>query len=115
MTFGRTVEVRGVSEEKVQSISATTTPENLIPPILLKIAQCESGGRQFNKDGSVLRGKVNPQDVGLYQINEFYHLKQAQEMGIDIYTEEGNEAYALYLYDTQGTKPWNWSKGCWDR
>ncbi|HRF70294.1 MAG TPA: hypothetical protein PKV66_02560 [Candidatus Pelethenecus sp.] len=85
----------------------------VIPLVMEKIAWCESRGKQFNPDGTVRRGKQNPKDVGKYQINEFYHLDSSIKMGIDIYTEEGNTEYALYLYETQGTRPWNWSKPCW--
>ena len=97
---------------------ATTTPEVVVKPvpttnaILEAIARCESGGRQFNDDGTVIRGKVNPQDVGKWQINEHYHLKESQRLGYDIYTLEGNTEYALYLYKKQGSKPWGWSRGC---
>lgn len=84
-----------------------------IPAILEKISYCESRNRQFNADGSVHRGEINPQDVGKYQINEHYHLAESRRLGYDIYTLEGNTAYALYLYEHQGTKPWNWSKHCW--
>lgn len=83
-------------------------------PILKKIAFCESGHRQFNENGSVLRGYVNSQDVGLMQINEKYHLSTAQKLGINIYTTEGNIEYAQYLYRTQGVKPWVHSSHCWD-
>ena len=88
-------------------------PSDSVPAILKKIAFCESGGRQYNENGEVIRGKVNPQDIGKYQINATYHQKAAESLGLDIYTEAGNEAYALHLYETQGTSPWNWSKPCW--
>lgn len=81
--------------------------------MMVNVARCESTFREFGKDGEVLRGKVNPLDRGIFQINETYHLRDSAKMGIDIYTIEGNIAYARYLYDTQGTKPWNWSRGCW--
>lgn len=87
------------------------TPE--VPLILQKIGWCESRGQQFNPDGSVHRGIINSKDVGKYQINEFYHLETSRRLSMDIYTLQGNTQYALYLYKTQGTKPWNWSKGCW--
>ncbi len=80
---------------------------------LLKVAKCESGFRQFNKDGSVLRGRQNSLDVGAFQINENYHLKASKSLGYDIHTLEGNIDYAEHLYKTQGLKPWNWSKHCW--
>ena len=82
-------------------------------PVMLRIAYCESRFRQFNPDGSVFRGELNPKDTGLFQINERYHLAEAQKLGLDIYTTSGNIAYARILYDSQGTVPWNWSKGCW--
>ncbi len=83
-------------------------------PILKRIAACESETRQFNTDGTVLRGWMNPQDVGLMQINEKYHLDTATKLGLDIYTLEGNADYAMYLYKTQGVKPWIHSSHCWD-
>jgi len=82
-------------------------------PIMQKIAYCESRNRQFDKDGSVIRGVVNSKDVGIFQINERYHLSDSQKMGINIHTVEGNLEYAKYLYEKQGTRPWNSSKPCW--
>lgn len=84
-----------------------------IPVILQKISWCESRDRQFNPDGSVHRGEVNSQDVGKYQINEYYHLDTSRKLGYDIYTLEGNTSYALYLYKHQSSKPWKWSQHCW--
>jgi hypothetical protein len=84
-------------------------------PILKKIAFCESQNRQFTEDGNVLRGKVNPKDIGVMQINEKYHLSTAQKLGLNIYTLEGNIDYAKYLYKTQGVKPWIHSSKCWDK
>lgn len=85
-----------------------------LPPIFKKISWCESKNRQFNSDGTVHRGVQNPQDVGKYQINEHYHLEASKALGIDIYTLEGNTRYAFMLYTSNGTRDWNWSKGCWD-
>ena len=83
-------------------------------PILKRIASCESHQRQFNDDGTVLRGHMNSQDIGYMQINEKYHLGTALKLGLDIYTLEGNLEYAKYLYRTQGVKPWVHSSHCWD-
>lgn len=80
---------------------------------LYEVARCESAYRQFNQDGSVLRGRQNPQDVGVLQINEKYHLAESIRLGYDIYTLEGNLDYGLYLYNNQGLTPWNWSRHCW--
>lgn len=81
--------------------------------ILAKIAWCESNNEQFDSSGQPTRGKINPYDVGKYQINESYHLADSIRLGYDILTLEGNTGYALHLYRTQGTTPWNWSKHCW--
>ena len=83
-------------------------------PIMKKIAYCESRYTHFNSDGSVLRGRVNPKDVGVMQINERYHLAASQRLGYDIYTIEGNMDYARHLYRTQGVRPWIHSSHCWD-
>ena len=83
-------------------------------PLLAEIAGCESHFRQYDKDGSILRGKANNADVGLMQINEFYHSDKAKSLGIDIYTPEGNMAYAKYIYENQGGQPWKSSSACWN-
>lgn len=80
---------------------------------MIKVAECESGLGQFDSKGEVLRGKINPQDVGIFQLNEFYHLKTAEKMDIDIYTVRGNIAYAKYLYEKNGLKDWEASRSCW--
>lgn len=83
-------------------------------PVMIQVASCESGFKQFNTDGSVLRGRVNGADVGVMQINEMYHAQTAVKLGINLHTLEGNLAYARYLYETQGTKPWVHSSKCWN-
>jgi hypothetical protein len=82
--------------------------------IALRIAKCESGLRQF-ENGKVLRGIQNSQDIGVFQINEYYHLAESQKLGKEfyLYATQGNINYAKYLFDQQGTKPWSWSKDCW--
>jgi len=82
-------------------------------PILADIAGCESRYRQFNKNGDPLRGEKNRFDVGVMQINELYHAEKALELELDIYSIEGNVAYAKYLYEKSGAKPWMSSSPCW--
>lgn len=84
-------------------------------PILADIASCESHDQQFNPDGSVMRGAVVYQDVGIMQINETYHGEEAKALGYDIYTLDGNLAFAQWLYDKEGTAPWQSSSPCWDK
>ena len=85
------------------------------PEILNRIAFCESGGKQFDENGQVIRGKINPNDIGKYQINLWFHWKEIEKLGYDIFTEKGNEKYALWLYNKNGTKDWIYSKSCWEK
>lgn len=92
-----------------ETISAP--PEKVIIPYELQvIAKCESGG-VHEVDGVIVRSSTN--DIGLFQINIYYHEKRSRELNIDIYTEEGNTKYALLLFEENGTKPWNPSHKCW--
>ncbi|WP_395019787.1 hypothetical protein [Dongia sp.] len=83
------------------------------PAVLKEIARCESKGRQFEDDGSVVRGEIDPRDTGKYQINTFYWADTAKALGFDIYTEAGNEQMAAWLLEHEGTDPWNASAHCW--
>lgn len=104
-----------ISEQvKVKTTEEIIAEHFIDTPILKRIASCESENRQFNADGSVLRGRVNPQDVGVMQVNEKYHLRASENLGFDIYTLEGNIDYAKHLYANQGVKPWVHSSSCWD-
>lgn len=96
-----------------EEIKALINKEFNNNPTALAISKCESGIRQFDKDGKVLSGIVNPLDKGLFQINEHYHLATSIKMGLDIHTVEGNIKYAKYLYSRNGTNDWLASKGCW--
>lgn len=82
-------------------------------PIMAEIAFCESSFRHLDPQGELVRGKVNSGDVGVMQINERVHKEQAAKLGYDLHTMEGNMAYAKWLYEKQGTTPWNSSWQCW--
>jgi len=82
-------------------------------PVMIQVARCESGFRHTLEDGTVLKGRVDPRDTGVMQINSFYHGKKAAELGLDLLNLEDNMAYARYLYETQGIAPWNASSSCW--
>lgn len=102
---------------------ATTTPDISVKgvvgeyfadvPELVNVARCESRFRQFDKNGRVLRGEVNKSDLGVMQINEYYHGEKADELGFDLYTIDGNLSYARFLYDREGLTPWLSSSKCW--
>lgn len=81
--------------------------------MMWEVARCESRYRQF-KDGDVLRGEVNPHDIGIFQINESYHGDEARSLGYNIDTTAGNIAFAKVLYDRQGLNPWYESRSCWE-
>jgi hypothetical protein len=82
-------------------------------PILVDVARCESNFKHFDDNGKVVRGRVDAADIGLMQINERFQGETAKKLGMDIYTVEGNIAYAKHLYDEQGIKPWMASSKCW--
>jgi len=84
-------------------------------PILVDIARCESQFRQVDAKGNILRGKINKGDLGIMQINEYYHADKALELGFDLKTVDGNLAYAKYLYNKEGVQPWISSSKCWNQ
>lgn len=84
-------------------------------PVMIQVARCESAFRHTLSDGTVLRGKVDSDDTGVMQINRRYHDKKAAELNLDLNDIYHNMAYARYLYETQGTQPWNASAPCWSK
>ena len=82
-------------------------------PELAEIAKCESNFRQYDSKGAILHGTENPNDIGIMQINEHYNGENADKLGFDIYSIEGNLAYAKVLYDKFGLDPWSSSEKCW--
>lgn len=75
-------------------------------PAMIDIAKCESNFRQFNADGTPLKGGAGKKYVGIFQIDEALHSSRANSMAYDINTIEGNIAYARYMYFASGTNPW---------
>jgi len=84
-------------------------------PILAEIAKCESQFRHIGENGEIIRGKVNKEDIGVMQINKDYHADEALKLDLDLNTLHGNMAFAKWLYEKQGTAPWQSSAGCWDK
>jgi len=83
-------------------------------PIMAEVARCESTFRHINPTtGNVLRGRVNSSDVGVMQINTYYHNQTAERLGLDLLDIDDNLAYARYLYEREGTQPWSASRPCW--
>ena len=84
-----------------------------LTPLEQRIALCESSGIHYTRNGLVLRGKRNPNDIGIMQINTEYHGESAERLGYDLLTVSGNIGYAKHLLKMQNTQPWNASKHCW--
>jgi len=82
-------------------------------PVMVSIARCESGFRQFAPDGSVLYGGTGDAMVGIFQIASG-HSAEASALGFDIGTVAGNLSYARFLFGEQGTEPWISSFSCWN-
>lgn len=75
-------------------------------PEMIAIAKCESDFRQFDNSGVVLTGGSSGNYIGIFQIS-IGHVPAATALGFDIYTTEGNLAYAKYLYQKLGASPWS--------
>lgn len=84
-------------------------------PVLAEIAKCESRFTHLGKNGKVIRGELTTEDVGVMQINEFYHDDRAEKLGFNLHTLDGNLAYAKWLYAKEGTAPWASSAKCWKK
>lgn len=117
------VEQRPVSAVKNQApyVSSGIDPEVQMKvytyfsdiPEMIYVAECESTFRHYETNGEVLRGRAVSADVGVMQINEYYHLEDSRRAGYDIHTLEGNLDYARHLYEKQGLQPWSASRPCW--
>jgi len=81
---------------------------------LKTICTCESG-LIHEVNGKVVRGQINSEDIGICQINRFYHGKRATSLGLDLMIKEDNIAFAKLLFNEQGSRPWNWSRSCWEK
>lgn len=111
-----TIEQAGNTEARFldsKAVESYVSKQYADQPILVDIARCESTFRQFDQNGNIVRGKVNKEDVGVMQINEKYHADEAAKLGYNIYTAEGNVAFAKYLYNKFGSDPWSSSSKCW--
>lgn len=92
-----------------------------ITPELKAICAAESTGdwtetpKHWNKDGTVLTGIINNNDIGQCQINKIIWGEKSKELGYDIYSFNGNIQMANWIYEKYGNKPWFWSKKLWDK
>ena len=89
--------------------------DDTLPPILQRIAHCESGNKQFDSKGRVVRGTITSADTGKFQINKVIWGTQAKKLGYDLEILEGNEAMAVWIFENRGSVPWRASSFCWNR
>lgn len=85
-------------------------------PVMVRIAKCESGFVHYDpsRPDGVLKNP-NSSARGVFQILTSAHGKRAKRLGHDLWTLEGNLAYAKYLYRQNGTRDWNASRHCWGK
>lgn len=117
--YGQITTTSVVEESMVLAMSKQGNVEDIVRsyfhdiPVMVQVARCESAFRHTLPDGTILKGKIDPADTGVMQINKRYHEKTAAAMNLNLNDIYQNMAYARHLYETQGTKPWNASAPCW--
>jgi predicted metal-binding protein len=90
---------------------------------MLSIIKCESGFKQFDTRGEVLKNKEGSSAVGIAQIIaskhpdqkvlDQYNKRNNTDLTVndfDITTLKGNVGYALVLYKVRGTRDWECAK-----
>lgn len=106
----------------VYALGATTNPvvkaEVLpagLPPILAKIAKCESPNGHWKNGQVVINLNTNgTYDQGAYQINSVWN-KKATELGFNLAVEQDNQKMAEWIYANRGTGDWASSQNCWKK
>ena len=88
--------------QTVHPAQVVIVQEDTLPPVMHRIAQCESRGQHWTKQGRVVRGKQNRHDTGLFQINTIVWGKKAQDLGYDIYTRRATRAWHAISLKTTG-------------
>ena len=74
-----------------------------------EIIKCESSmygsATHINKDGST--------DFGFLQVNDYWHKKTMEKMGLEITNQWDSLEFGFILMKSQGLKPWSASRKCW--
>ena len=81
-----------------------TLVRSYLGDFMLSTISCESGFRQYDETGRVLRSHTF--DVGIAQINVDTWEDEARRLGHDIYTPLGNLEMARYILKVQGPDAW---------
>lgn len=89
------------STEDLKSLIVASFPND---PIMLRIAHCESGTRQFYASSTKVVTS-HTHDYGVMQINRGW-IPKAKELGFDIMKPEDNIKMAKVIKDVQGLRAW---------
>lgn len=109
------VEVREVTNVKKKTVKEMVEDEFGVGHIMVEVARCESGWRQFKEDGSVLMSHYGTDDAGVFQINKV-HLPELKLLNLDRNKTLDNIAFARVLYDRNGLRDWEASRvTCWGK
>lgn len=101
-------------EEMVHKLNTTGFGDDFI----LKIIKCE--GELYNNEWqpnyNIRNGVVWSTDYGPLQVNDFYHKKDMEKLGLDITVWQDSLKYGLMLLKRDGTRHWNASRDiCWNK
>lgn len=103
-----TLNINDLYEEpvKVVSLPEVKQPEIVVPPIMVRIRNCESGGNyQAQNSRSTASGAYQFIDGTWNNYKGYAKAKLAPE-----YIQD---EYAVLIYNKSGTRPWNASINCW--
>lgn len=101
--------VDGLEHEKMLALQAIDK-EIQKQKILKAIIACESSNRHVI--GTLSKVGV---DIGKCQINTYWHEERAESMGLNLFDPDDNMEYCLYLFESEGVKPWRSSQVCWQQ
>lgn len=98
----------------VEVVSASSTPEVVLNPVLARIALCESGNNPKAKNpGSSASGRFQfIRSSWNYYGKQLWGEKLAEK---DVFSWDDNTELAIFVFNKNGTSDWLESKYCWDK
>ena len=94
-----------------QKITKLALEYHVNPAVVHAIISCESE----YKSSAIGKMAVIGQDIGIWQINSYFHEEAAKERGLNIYNSNDNLRYGMILLFEKGTQPWKASRTCWSK
>ncbi len=106
--------IEAYSVPQAYAMSVGEAKKEALPPILARIAKCESNTGHYRNGQVTLNVNTNGSvDVGKYQINMKVWGKTATDMSLNLMDEGDNETMAKWIYANRGTNDWYSSASCW--